>query len=122
MRSDLIPSSGTKFLEILDLYSVNFLCWHDSHVHDEFHGYLVDYLMFGRVEDLEKIWDSNYTQFNVPELSMTKQYFDLFDISKLNFFLKSLNDNNELIWKKYGINLSTYNNHGGFRTDKFQLI
>lgn len=122
LRSDLIPTSGNKFLEILDLDSINFLCWHDTHVHDEFHGYLVDYLMFGKVEDLEKIWDSNYTQFIVPELSMTKQYFNLFDTSKLNFFLKSLNDTNELIWKKNGINLSTYNNHGGFRTDKFQLI
>ncbi len=122
LRSDLIPTSGNKFLEILDLDLINFLCWHDNHVHDEFHGYFVDYLMFGKVEDLEKIWDSNYTQFNVPELSMTKQYFNLFDTSKLNFFLKSLNDTNELIWKKNGINLSTYNSHGGFRTDKFQLI
>jgi hypothetical protein len=122
LRSDLIPTSGNKFLEILNLDSINFLCWHDNHVHDEFHGYFVDYLMFGKVEDLEKIWDSNYTQFNVPELSMTKQYFNLFDTSKLNFFLKSLNDTNELIWKKNGINLSTYNSHGGYRTDKFQLI
>jgi hypothetical protein len=122
LRSDLIPSSGDNFLKSLDFNLINFLCWHDSHVHNDFHGYLVDYLMFGQIEKLLKIWDSNYTKYNVPELSITKQYFDLFDVSNLNFFLKSLNDKNELIWKKYGINLSTYNNHGGFRTDKFQLI
>jgi hypothetical protein len=57
LRSDLILTNPSKFLSILDLESLNFLCWADHKVYKNCQGYLVDYLIFGQVDEMIKLWE-----------------------------------------------------------------
>src|SRR6478609_4101799 len=65
-RSDMIPNNASFLLNSFK-DGLNFLFWHDHAG-----GYLVDYCMAGRIEDLIDIWSfEDYNDF--PERLLTNQ-------------------------------------------------
>jgi hypothetical protein len=110
IRSDILPTNTKEFIKSLDNDSMNFLCWHYHEVYPNCPGYLIDYLMSGKIDDLLELWDINDMSWcSVPEIHLTQQYITKL-INKVNveYFLPSLNVNNDLYWIKRNINLSSY--------------
>ena len=110
LRSDIIPTNINNFYDLINNNSLNFLCWHCHEVYPNCSGYLIDYLMSGNIDDLIKLWDINdMTWCSVPEIHITQQYIiNLMSSVKINYFLDNLNFDNDLIWLKNGIRLSSY--------------
>lgn len=108
IRSDLVPTDSTKFIDLLIEDKFNFLCWHAHEVYPGCPGYLVDYLMSGRVDDMINLWTINDIFCVVPEIMITKKYIDLFSINDINYFLDKLDHTNNLFWIKRNIYLDTY--------------
>ena len=102
LRSDLVPTNIEVFIKLLDNDSLNFLCWHSHEVYPDCPGYLVDYLMSGRIDDLLTLWDINDMSWcNVPEIHITQQYISkLMGEVDVKYFLQELNENNDLFWLK----------------------
>lgn len=118
LRSDIIPTNIDKFIDLIDNQCLNFLCWHHHEVYPNCPGYLVDYLMSGRIDDLIKLWDiKNMNWCNVPEIHLTNQYIqNLMDTVKINYFLSSLGEDNDLYWIKNKIMLSSYKENGVYNS------
>jgi hypothetical protein len=108
IRGDLIPTDDVKFMSVLDSSKINFLCWHAHNVYPNCPGYLIDYLMSGQIDELINLWSIEDNFCVVPEVILTKSFIDNFSMSDLNFFLKDLDDNNNLFWIKRNILLSQY--------------
>jgi len=110
LRSDLVPTNSNDFIKLLDNDYLNFLCWHSHEVYPDCPGYLVDYLMSGKIDDLLVLWDiKDMSWCNVPEIHITQQYInELMDKVDVEYFLQELNEKNDLFWIKRGINLRTY--------------
>jgi len=110
LRGDIIPTNINELIKSFDNDSLNFLCWHCHEVYPNCPGYLIDYLMSGKIDDLIELWDiEDMTWCTVPEIHLTQQYISKL-ISRVNiqYFLPELNSNNDLLWIKHGINLSSY--------------
>lgn len=108
LRSDLVPTNVDEFIKLIDNDSMNFLCWHRHQVYPNCPGYLIDYLMSGPIDDMIKLWDIKDIFCVVPEVILTKNYIDNFSIKNINYFLKDINDKNNLFWIKRNIFLDTY--------------
>lgn len=110
LRSDLIPTNIDLFSKLLDNQDLNFLCWHYHEVYPNCPGYLVDYLMSGKIEDLITLWSiENMDWCSVPEIHITHQYISkLMSNVNITYFLNELNSDNDLYWIKRGIMLSSY--------------
>lgn len=117
IRSDLIPTNASKFLSILDFESLNFLCWADHKVYKNCGGYLVDYLMFGPVDEMIKLWTFEENFFcNVPEVIITSNYINKCSIP-VTYFLKKINKDNDIFWIKRNIYLSSYDHSYSLSTN-----
>ena len=110
LRSDLIPKNTKDFIKLLDNEDLNFLCWHSHEVYPNCPGYLVDYLMSGKIDDLLVLWDiKDMSWCRVPEIHITQQYISqLMGEVNVRYFLQELNQSNDLFWIKRNINLSSY--------------
>ena len=109
VRSDLVPTNYKNFLNIIDNQDLNFLCWHYHEVYPGFSGYLVDYLMSGRVDTLIDLWKVDHVFNTAPEILLTLNYITMCSESKIQFFLDRLSAiENDLWWIKPNINLSSY--------------
>lgn len=106
MRSDII-NVGHDIFDIFETDKMNFLCWHYHEVYPTCPGYLVDYFMYGDVDDLIKLWDIDEIFCNVPEILITDSYIR--KINKIpNFILYELTNESDLFWIKNNIFLSSY--------------
>lgn len=110
LRSDIIPTNISEFVKYLDNNSMNFLCWHCHEVYPNCPGYLIDYLMSGSIDDLIVLWDiQDMSWCLVPEIHLTQQYITkLMNKVEIEYFLPTLNENNDLFWIKRDIRLSSY--------------
>lgn len=110
LRSDIKPTDMPEFFKLIDNELLNFLCWHCHEVYPNCPGYLIDYLMSGLIDDLLILWDIVDMEWcSVPEIHITEQYIkNLISSVDINFFLSNLNSNNDLIWLKNNIKLSSY--------------
>lgn len=117
IRSDLIPTNSLNFLKLLENDNLNFLCWYLHEVYPKCSGYLIDYLMSGRISTLLKIWEVNIF-CRVPEIMITHQYISNLSNIDINFFLPFLNGDNDLYWIKNNKLLSSYNSDRIFSLDK----
>jgi hypothetical protein len=108
IRSDLIPTNANKFIKLLDAESFNFLCWHEHEVYPSCPGYLVDYLCAGSIEDMINLWSITDIFAIVPEVVLTWNYIIKFKYRNVSYFLDSLCDDNDLLWIKNNLLLSSY--------------
>lgn len=118
LRADLVPTNASKFLSTLQLDKFNFLCWHDHIVYPDCPGYLVDYLMSGPADDLIKLWTIPEFFCLVPEIMLTWNYINQCSDIEVEYFLDELNPENDLIWLKAGLALSSYQRNEKY--DKFR--
>lgn len=110
LRSDLMPTNIEALMKMLDNQDLNFLCWHYHEVYPSCPGYLVDYLMSGRIDDLFILWNiDDMEKCLVPEINLTNQYINkLMSTVNISYFLDSLSPNNDLYWIKHELMLSSY--------------
>lgn len=118
LRSDLIPTNYTEFLKLIDNDEFNFLCWHEHIVYDNCPGYLVDYLMSGPIDKMIELWTIENLFCTVPEVMLTWSYISKVSNTNINYFLNQLNDENNLLWIKNNLYLSTYQKNE--RYDKYK--
>lgn len=123
IRSDLIPTNVTKFINLLNFEKLNFLCWHGHEVYPDCPGYLVDYLMAGEIDQMIKLWSFKEIFCVVPEVMLTWSYIENCN-TDTEYFLHSLTEDNDLFWIKNNIFLSSYRNkmyNDAFRKYDFNL-
>ncbi len=115
IRFDTTFSPANKVIELFDFNKLNFLCWHNNAG-----GYLVDYIMAGKIEHLKTLWSTFGTYpSKIPEIMITSKYIhELSDKVEIKFVLNELNGEREIFWKKHNIALSTYNLYSGFNSMK----
>lgn len=115
IRSDMIVSDISKFMEMLNKKTrLSFLAWH-------YHGYLVDYLNYGPIDDMVKFWNvfainGNFAEKNLMDhFSKVKQepLNNYKDVKRhVDFFMKDLIDMEIRIhWLKYDLDVSEYYKH-----------
>jgi hypothetical protein len=106
IRFDTLFNPANKVIELFDFNKLNFLCWH-NHAG----GYLVDYIMAGKIEHLKTLWSTFGTYpSKIPEIMITSKYMhELSDKVEVKFILNELNSEREIFWKKYNKMLSRYN-------------
>lgn len=120
IRSDIVPNNPDKLLSCFNEQQINFLCWHAHQVYPKCPGYLVDYFMYGTVDNLITLWDIKTTFCNVPEILLTWQYIEnLKDKVTVNYILNNLDSSNDLFWIKNNIHLSSYQKHIGYKNTMF---
>lgn len=100
-RSDLIPSNAKELIRTFKKDCLNFLTWHNDG------KYFIDYFHEGPIDDVYKIWDVPTIHAPYSEKLTTDNVFFL-GFDNFNFIGDKLSKENEIYWKKYKINLSTY--------------
>lgn len=108
IRSDLVPTNAEKFIKCLDADKFNFLCWHEHEVFPNCKGYLVDYLCAGLTEEMIKLWSINVLFCKTPEIMLTWSYIEKFYPRDVFYFLDLLSSDNDLLWIKNNLLLSSY--------------
>jgi len=103
-RSDLIPTNAPKLMELFKVNNLNFLAWHNIG------KYFVDYFMFGNIYDIESIWNIDVLKGSFAEQILTNNIFKK-GFKEFNFIANNLNNECDIFWKKYNINLSSYQQH-----------
>lgn len=109
IRSDMYLTNPKKFLELIDNEVFNFLSWHYHCTSHGYDGYLVDYLMSGKVDDMINLWTiDNLSWHSVSEVFLTDSYSKKISHIPIKFFLNDLNEDNDVFWIKHNLKLSTY--------------
>jgi len=106
IRSDMVSVGGNIFDLFVD-DRLNFLCWHYHEVYPKCPGYLVDYFMYGPIDDMIKLWDVSDIFCSVPEILITYSFIKN-SIDPPNFILYELQNGLDLYWIKNNIYLSSY--------------
>lgn len=108
IRFDTIFRPADKIIELFNFDKLNFLCWHQHGI-----GYLVDYIMAGKIEHLKTLWATfGAYQSDVSEHIITSNYIHkLSNNVEAKFILRDLNDTRDIFWKKYNLMLSKYQHH-----------
>lgn len=106
MRSDMAPLQVNKFIELFQK-DIHFFYWHNHNG-----GYIVDYFMGGKIQNMIDLWEINEKQeYKFPEEAITKSFFQKKMNQKSYHFLGDLiNKENDILWLKNNIYLSTYAN------------
>jgi len=107
-RDDMVPTNAVKLFELFDFNKINILFWHDH-----LGGYYVDYMMFGNIQDMLKIWDFKIDSITFPERLITEQIDSL--NPHVNLIGFNLTEDNDIIWLKNNHKLSDYKNHINFK-------
>jgi len=115
IRSDMIVSDVPKFMDILSKKPrLSFLAWH-------YHGYLVDYLNYGPIDDMVKFWNVFETNEYFAERNLMNHFSavknepinSFTDVKRhVDFFMRDLMDTGIRIhWLKHGLDVSQYHRH-----------
>lgn len=115
IRSDLFPTNNEKLIGSFDPDKLNFIAKHRQ-VDGEYDGYLVDYLQYGKTEDLILLWENvEINSSSFAELALTKSYLKNFSPENSHFILNSLDSSSDLWWERSKIYLSQYRYDGWYR-------
>lgn len=108
IRSDMYPTNTKLLIKSFNFDKINFIAKHGDII-DGYNGYLVDYLQFGKTNDLIKLWSINNIYYSrVAEICLLNNFEKYFSSSDINFLINNLDDNNDLWWNKNKIFISTY--------------
>jgi hypothetical protein len=110
VRSDMILTNPRVFFDNIKNDSLNFLCWHHHEVYPNCPGYFVDFLMSGPIDNMIELWSFNdYSWCTVPEIFLTWNYINKLSlINDVEYFLNTLDTDNDVLWIKNNYMLSTY--------------
>jgi hypothetical protein len=110
-RSDMIPKGGESFWNLFDTEYLNFYMWADVSG-----GYLTDYFMEGKVDEIMAIFDvENEGAF--PEWNVTRRVRDLGLWDKLKCIGGFLGGKADVKWETKGFWLSENINHSVFTSN-----
>lgn len=110
IRSDMTPTNQKKFVSLFHK-NIHFFYWHH---YDG--GYIVDYFMGGKIKEMIKIWEIDKTEkYKYAEQAITKSFKkNNFENENYEFIGKSIDENNDILWLKNNLYLSTYANDKSF--------
>lgn len=109
IRSDMFLTNPNDFLKLIDNDNFNFLSWHYHNTSVGYDGYLVDYLMSGKTDDMINLWNiSDFNWHHVSEVILTDSYSKKVSHVPIRFFLNDLNQYNDVYWIKHNTKLSEY--------------
>jgi hypothetical protein len=106
-RSDMVPTNPKEFIRAINNDKLNFFAWHFMPDTDIM-GYFVDYFMSGPIDKLIDIWNFVPSGYSIPESIITNRILKYSE--KYNFLINILDDNNDIFWVKYNLNLKDYRN------------
>lgn len=102
IRSDMVPTNALEFVK-LHKKDLSFLYGHKFSG-----GYLLDYLMFGHVDDLISLWEFERVPA-FPEEAITINFMEKGLYRKdIGFIGRELTQENDLYWIKNNIYISSY--------------
>lgn len=104
LRSDFIANDINLLLNVFNK-KLNFFFWHDYNG-----GYFCDYLMSGDIDMMIELWKVDEKEiYQFPEELVLKNFLKhKFDIKNINFFLRNIDNKNDIYWTKYNKFLSSY--------------
>lgn len=106
IRSDIKIQNFEKIFKNKRDENIHFLCWHGHQVYPNCKGYFIDYIQFGSIDNLLKLWENvniNYTV--VPEIMLVDSF--LKNDLTAKYFLPDINDG-DLYWLKRTVDLNSY--------------
>ena len=96
IRNDMYPTNAQTLLDCMDWDKLNLIAWHN---HRE--GYILDYIVSGDINDIFTLFDANiYGPY--PEWCLTNTLFKSGLSTKTNYFLNSINKENDVYWNHKG--------------------
>jgi hypothetical protein len=114
IRSDLFPTNpDTLFSSFTD--GLNFIAKHRDSI-DGHNGYLVDYMQFGRTDDLVTLWSGVESSSSVAEICLLNSFLKNFTEKDCSFILDKLDSSNDLWWERSKIFISQYKTDNWYRT------
>ena len=96
IRNDMYPTNAQALLDCMDWDKLNLLAWHN---HRE--GYITDYIISGELTDIFTLFDIN-TYGPYSEWCLTNRLFKSELSTKTNYFLNSINKENDVYWNHKG--------------------
>jgi hypothetical protein len=114
IRGDMFIKNKSDFLNLIDNDDLNLFSWHFCDSVPRSKGYIVDYFMSGKIEDIRQLWDVDLSlSYPIAEQYITYNFLKKIKNSniKYQFILDKITENNDIFWSKYKINLSSYNSH-----------
>lgn len=114
-RSDMLPTNITNLLNCFNFLEkkLNFIFWVNHQ-----HGYLLDYIMGGEIDNLLLLWNFPEKNYSYPEQALTENYLNQLKQIPIHFFGNQLNEQNDIFWIKNNLNLSSLKNNKIFSTQK----
>jgi hypothetical protein len=117
LRSDMIPLNSENFINSLNYEKINFLSWCNFEVYPKCPGYLTDFLCFGDIDRMIKLWSIDKIFCVVPEIMLTKQFIDHFNTEDVHYFLDNLEGETDLFWIKKNSYMSSYKHNVTFNKE-----
>lgn len=120
LRSDMVPTNGDFIFNLLNNDNLNFLCWHNHQAYENCSGYLIDFLMSGKIDDMIQMWEGIEQKTAVPEINITWNLISKNMTDNIRYFVKDLTPDNDFIWLKTNqkmselINNTNVQPHGKF--------
>jgi len=114
IRGDMFIKNKSDFLNLIDNDELNLFSWHFCESVPHSRGYIVDYFMSGKIEDIINLWSVDLSLGHpIAEQYITHNFFKLLKKNnvKYNFILNQINQDNDVFWLKKDMYLSTYNSH-----------
>jgi hypothetical protein len=107
LRSDMVLSNPGRFFSLMNLEKLNFLCWNHHQSYVGLPGYLTDFIMFGEIDEMIKLWEIEEDFANGPEIMMTENLIKNCN-SDIEYFLNKLSEDCDLFWVKNQFNFSIF--------------
>ena len=111
IRGDMFIKNKSNFLNLINNDELNFFSWHFCDSVPDSKGYIVDYFMSGKLEDIEFLWSVNLSlSYPIAEQYITHNFLKLLKEKdlKYNFVLDKINQDNDVFWSKMNTYLSIY--------------
>jgi hypothetical protein len=108
-RNDMIPINAIEFINLFYKEGINMFYFYNGNGYK----YFVDYFMEGTVEDIYNMWSFDNIHPPFAESALTDN-IKIKNLKNINFVGKKITNNNDILWLKKNIKLSTYVNWGSF--------
>jgi hypothetical protein len=108
-REDFYPTNPSELLKLFKPECINFYAYMNHE-----NGYVTDFFMEGDIDDMIDLFTINDIKVRYPEFAFTKRMYKLGLDSKINFIVKNITEENNIVWKKLGYSLTKHTNEPMF--------